>query len=90
MKKHSQKINDILKLGFSKRTLSVMTESQISALHNRLVNESGSVKVKKGTSPEEIKSMTDKGINVELIEKKSNKSTNLTLHTSLHCCRLYI
>jgi hypothetical protein len=37
MKKHSQKINDILKLGFSKRTLSVMTESQISALHNRLV-----------------------------------------------------
>jgi len=56
MKKHSEKINDILKMGFSKRTLSVMTESQVSALHKRLINEQTSqapvLNVKKG-SPDE-------------------------------------
>jgi len=70
----SQKIKDLLNYGLSKKTLSLMTETQINSFHKRLVNESGSVKVKKGTNFEEIKSMTDKGIDVELTEKKSNKS----------------
>jgi hypothetical protein len=77
MKKHSQKINDILKLGFSKRTLSVMTESQISALHNRLVNEQstpttgGKVMTK---DPVKAVAAAKAGANVELTEKKSKKS----------------
>ena len=57
MKKHSQKINDILKLGFSKKTLSVMTESQVNALHKRLVNEETTkTTTQKIYSPSEIKS----------------------------------
>ncbi len=39
MKTHNQKIGDIMKLGFSKKTLSLMTESQVNALHKRLVKE---------------------------------------------------
>ena len=77
MKKHSQKINDILKLGFSKRTLSVMTESQISALHNRLVNEQ-SAPTTGGkvitNDPGKAAAAANAGANVELTEKKSKKS----------------
>ena len=39
MKTHNQKIGDIMKLGFSKKTLSLMTESQVNALHKRLIKE---------------------------------------------------
>ena len=39
MKTNNQKIGDIMKLGFSKKTLSLMTESQVNALHKRLVKE---------------------------------------------------
>lgn len=57
MKTHNQKIGDIMKLGFSKKTLSLMTESQVNALHKRLVNEETTkTTTQKIYTPQEIKS----------------------------------
>ena len=76
MKTHNQKIGDIMKLGFSKKTLSLMTESQVNALHRRLVNEQtegGKVMTK---DPVKAVAAAKAGANVELTEKKSKKGKN--------------
>ena len=77
MKTHNQKIGDIMKLGFSKKTLSLMTESQVNALHKRLVNEqtapTGKVMTK---DPRKAVEVAKAGANVELTEKKSKKGKN--------------
>ena len=78
MKTHNQKIGDIMKLGFSKKTLSLMTESQVTALHKRLVNEQptptgGKVMTK---DPAKAVAVAKAGANVELTEKKSKKGKN--------------
>ena len=70
----NKKVLDLINYGISKKTLSLMTESQINSFHMRLLNETGTVKVKKGTSTEDIKGMVNQGMDVEITEKKSAKS----------------
>jgi hypothetical protein len=78
MKTHNQKIGDIMKLGFSKKTLSLMTESQVNALHKRLVNEQTAPTGGKVMTKDPVKAVAaaKAGANVELTEKKSKKGKN--------------
>ena len=83
MKTHNQKIGDIMKLGFSKKTLSLMTESQVNALHKRLVKEVEQVtmtRLKPGesatipTNSKKVSVLPDG--TTEITEKKSKKGKN--------------
>ena len=78
-----QKIGDIMKLGFSKKTLSLMTESQVNALHKRLVKEVEQVtmtRLKPGesatipTNSKKVSVLPDG--TTEITEKKSKKGKN--------------
>ena len=80
MKTHNQKIGDIMKLGFSKKTLSLMTESQVTALHKKLVNEqtapTGGVTIRTKDTKKAVEAAKAGVANVELTEKKSKKGKN--------------
>lgn len=72
--KRSQLIETLVKEGFSEKTLANFTDKQITVLSERIIGEQptmgkGSVVMKKGSNPLEVKKITDTGINVELREK---------------------
>ena len=80
-KTHQEKFNDMLNEGFSEKTLSKMSEAQLSGLHKRIVSEqtSGTGKVMMKASkanPAEIKKLSGQGINIELTEKKNQKKSD--------------
>jgi len=77
MKTHNQKIGDIMKLGFSKKTLSLMTESQVNALHKRLVKKETkeSITVNDPIKAAEI-SKLNPDAKIEVTEKKTTKKKN--------------
>jgi tRNA G10 N-methylase Trm11 len=64
------KIAKLLIEGFSINTLENLSESQINSLYRKLNEQKGSVKMKTGSTPEQIKQYTDKGVNVEIGEEE--------------------
>jgi hypothetical protein len=64
----TKKIKQLMERGLSHKLLLTMNEGQINQLHKMMVGEQvkGAVVVKKGTDPTEIKTMTDKGLNVKV------------------------
>ena len=82
--KRTDIIEKLLKEGFTEKTLSRMSDKNISTLSKTILGEQelkGSVvmsKDKARSNPTDIKTVTDKGINVELREKKliNKKSIN--------------
>lgn len=73
------KIQQLIKAGLSKELLKNLSEGQVNQLHNRMISEQskGSVVVKKGTDPTQIKSYTDKGINVTMVEKEIDEQSDV-------------
>ena len=72
--KRSQLIETLVKEGFSEKTLANFTDKQITVLSERIIGEQpvsakGSVVMKKGSNPLDVKKITDSGMNVELREK---------------------
>ena len=76
------KMESLLREGFSINTLENLSESQINVLHRKLNEQKGSVKMKPGTTPEQIKPYTDKGVNVEIGEEEevTEKSVSKKQH----------
>jgi len=70
------KIQQLIKAGLSKELLKNLSEGQVSQLHKRMISEQskGSVVVKKGTDPTQIKSYTDNGINVTMVDKEIDEN----------------
>ena len=68
----NNKIQQLIRVGLSKELLKNLSEGQINQLHRRMISEQvkGAVVVKKGTDPTQIKTYTDKGINVTMVEKE--------------------
>ena len=68
----NNKIQKLIESGLSEKTLKNLSEGQINQLYKRMVSEQvkGAVVMKKGTDPTQIKSYTDKGINVTMVEKE--------------------
>ena len=73
------KIQQLIKAGLSKELLKNLSEGQVNQLHKRMISEQvkGSVVVKKDTDPTQIKSYTDKGINVTMVEKEIDEDDTL-------------
>ena len=72
--KRSQLIGTLVKEGFTEKTLANFTDKQIEVLSSRIIGEQsmsgkGSVVMKKGSNPMDVKKITDSGVNVELREK---------------------
>lgn len=72
--KRSQLIETLVKEGFTEKTLANFTDKQIEVLSSRIIGEQsmsgkGSVVMKKGSNPMDVKKITDSGVNVELREK---------------------
>ena len=70
----SQIVNNIINEGFSSKTLATFSDKQLSSLASRILSEQqvkGAVIMKKTSSPQDVKKITDMGTNVELREKKS-------------------
>ena len=71
MKHINPKIARLLHEGISMSTLENMSNDQLNLLYKKVVKEQkGSVKMKVGTPPEQIKQYTDKGVNVEIGEEE--------------------
>lgn len=71
--KRNQIIDNLIKEGFTEKTLVKFNDKQLVDLHERIVGEQvkkGGVIMPKSTPAPEIKKVTDQGINVELREKK--------------------
>lgn len=67
-------VQNLLKEGFTEKTLSNLSDKELLTLSNTLLKEtSGSLVMKKTTPPAEVKKYTDSGFNVELREKKESK-----------------
>ncbi len=68
-------VQNLLKEGFTERTLSRLSDKELVSLSNTILKEAitGSVVMKKATTPPaEVKKYTDAGFNVELKEKKNS------------------
>ncbi len=74
-KTHEQKFNDMLNEGFSVKTLSKMSESQISGLHKRIVSEQTMVS-KTDTATQEKLQREKKPYEVYEGKKKTDKKKN--------------
>ena len=76
------KMVSLLREGFSINTLENLSESQINVLYRKLNEQKGSVKMKTGATPEQIKQYTDKGVNVEIGEEEevTEKSVSKKQH----------
>ena len=76
------KMVSLLREGFSINTLENLSESQINVLYRKLNEQKGSVKMKTGSTPEQIKQYTDKGVNVEIGEEEevTEKSVSKKQH----------
>lgn len=72
--KRNEIIKRLLSEGFTHKTLSELDDKQIFVLSSKILGEQqtikGSVVMKKGTNPMEIKKITDTGINVEVREEE--------------------
>ena len=69
-------IKKLLSEGFNTKTLVNLTDKQLNALSVRVLSEQnikGSVKMKKGTNPIDIKKVTDSGVNVEVVENECDE-----------------
>ncbi len=66
-------IEKLVMEGFSDKTLSRLSDNELITLSNTVLKESGSVMMKKTTSPAEVKKYTDAGFNVQLTEKNKTK-----------------
>ena len=78
----NNKIQKLIESGLSEKTLKNLSEGQINQLYKRMVPEQvkGSVVLKKGTAdPNQIKSYTDKGINVSMVEKEIEEDADLDM-----------
>ena len=77
----NNKIQKLIESGLSENTLKNLSEGQINRLYKRMVPEQvkGSVVMKKGTDPNQIKSYTDKGINVSMVEKEIEEDADLDM-----------
>jgi hypothetical protein len=67
-------VGQLIKEGFSEKTLVRFSDKQLSSLASRILSEQqvkGAVIMKKTSSPQDVKKITDMGTNVELREKKS-------------------
>lgn len=82
MKHMNPKMESLLREGFSISTLENLSESQINVLYKKLNEQKGSVKMKTGATPEQIKQYTDKGVNVEIGEEEevTEKSVSKKQH----------
>jgi hypothetical protein len=76
-----QIIESLVKLGMTEKTLAKFSDKQIDKLASRMLNEQpvtkGSVVMKKGSNPSDVKRMTDTGVNVELREKLVGKQKTI-------------
>jgi hypothetical protein len=74
-------IKRLVKEGMTEKTLASFSDKQITALASRMLGEQttskGSVVMKKGSNPTEVKKITDTGVNVELREKLVGKQKNI-------------
>ena len=71
--KRNEIIQKLINEGFSAKTLVNFTDKQLNDLSSRMLGEQGargSVIMKKGSNPTDIKRVTDSGMNVELREKE--------------------
>lgn len=72
--KRNELVESLLSEGFSEKTLVKFTDKQLSNLYERIVSEQlrkGSVVMSKTTAnPNDVKKLTDQGLNVELRETK--------------------
>lgn len=82
--KRNEIVKNLLKEGFSEKTLVGFSDKQLSDLHVRLFREQneqlkakGSVVMSKSVNPTDVKKMTDQGLNVELREKKKEVTEKL-------------
>ena len=78
--KRSELIQKLVNEGMSSKTLANFSDAQINNLAQRMLGEQatpGSVVMKKGTNPTDIKKMTDLGMNVALNEKLKGKQKNI-------------
>lgn len=82
--KRNEIVKNLLKEGFSEKTLVGFSDKQLSDLHVRLFGEQneqlkakGSVVMSKSVNPTDVKKMTDQGLNVELREKKKEVTEKL-------------
>lgn len=73
------KIQQLIRVGLSKELLNNLSEGQINQLHSRMISEQvkGSVVMKKGTPTDDIKKVTDGGINVTMVEKEIDEDADL-------------
>ena len=77
--KRNEMINNLLKEGFTEKTLVKLNDNLLFQLHNRIIGEQvkkGGVIMPKSAQATEIKRVTDQGINVELREKKKEKMSD--------------
>lgn len=64
-------VENLIKEGFSEKTLSKFTDKQISDLHNRIIGEAGAIVMPPNTNPAQVKKYTDQGFNVKLSTTES-------------------
>jgi hypothetical protein len=75
--KRNEIIQKLINEGFSEKTLVNFTDKQLNDLSSRMLGEQkGSVIMRKGSNPSDIKKVTDSGMNVELREKKEEGGLN--------------
>jgi len=70
-------IKKLLSEGFNVKTLVNLSDKQLNVLSVRILSEQnikGSVKMKKNTDPRNIKDLTDRGVNVEVVENEEECS----------------
>jgi hypothetical protein len=78
--KRSTLVEKLIKEGMSESTLVKFTDKQLLELSERMLGEQvkGSIVVPKGTSnPDDLKKLTDQGLNVELREKEKEVGKEL-------------
>lgn len=71
--------------GFSERTLSRLSDNELSTLSKTVLKEAGSVVMKKTSAPADVKKYTDAGFNVELREK--NEKTKVCPKCGMKNCK---
>lgn len=64
-------VENLIKEGFSEKTLAKFTDKQISDLHNRIISEAGAIVMPPNTNPAQVKKYTDQGFNVKLSTTES-------------------
>ncbi len=82
--KRFELVQKLINEGLSEKTLVNLSDKQLGDLAERMLGEqseqtkTGNVVMPKGSNPSEIQNLTNKGINVELREKKSGVGPKVT------------